>query len=50
MTTLFLSIYHPLLRKKTLLATMYRESENKENSVTFWNLWNEALSSSLGER
>ena len=26
------------------------ESENKENSETFWNLWNEALSSGLEER
>ena len=50
MTTLSLVLYHPLLRKQILLATMHCESENKENSETFWNLWNEALSSGLEER
>ena len=49
-TTLSLSLYHPLLHKQILLATMRCESENKENSETFWNLWNEALSSGLEER
>ena len=44
MATLSLSLYHPLLRKQILLATMHCQSENKENSETFWNLWNEALS------
>ena len=29
---------------------MHCESENKEYSETFWNLWNEALSSGSGER
>ena len=50
MTTLSLSLYHPLLRKQILLATMHCESENKENSETFWNLWNVALSSGLEVR
>ena len=50
MTTLSLSLYHPLLRKQILLAAMHCESENKENLETFWNLWNEALSSGLEER
>ena len=45
-----MSLYHPLLRKQILLATMHCESENKEYSETFWNLWNEALSSGSGER
>ena len=49
MTTLSLSLYHPLLRKQILLGTMHFESENKEHSETFWNLWNEALSSGLEE-
>ena len=49
MTTLSLSLYHPFLRKQILLAKMHCESENKENSETFWNLWNEALSSGLEE-
>ena len=49
-TILSLSIYHPLLRKQILLATMNCESENKENSETFWNVWNEALNSGLEER
>ena len=30
--------------------TMHCESENKENSETFWDLWNEPLSSGLEER
>ena len=50
MITLSLSLYHPLLRKQILLAAMHCESENKENSETFWNLWNEALSSGVEER
>ena len=29
---------------------MHCESENKENSETFWNLWNVTLSSDLEER
>ena len=49
-TILSLSVYHPLLRKQILLATMNCESENKENSETFWNVWNEALNSGLEER
>ena len=50
MTTLSLFLHHPLLRKQILLATMHCESENKENSETFWNLLNDALSSGLEER
>ena len=50
MTTLSLSLYHLLLHEQILLATMHCESENKENSETFWNCWNEALSSALEER
>ena len=29
---------------------MHCEGENRENSETFWNIWNEALSSGLEER
>ena len=50
MTTLSLSLYHLLLGKQILLATMHCESENKENSETFRNLWNETLSSGSEER
>ena len=50
MATLSLSLYHTLLHKQSLLATVHCESENKENPETFWNLWNEALSSSLEKR
>ena len=44
MSTLSMSIYHPLFRKHILLVIMHCESENKEKSETFWNLWNETLS------
>ena len=50
MTVLSLSIYDPLLCRQILLATMHYESEDKEDSETFRNLWNEALSSGLEER
>ena len=50
MTVLSLSIYDPLLCKQILLATMHYESEDKEDSETFRDLWNEALSSGLGKR
>ena len=43
MTVLKLSIYHPLLRKQIILATMHCESENKDNCELFWRTWNDAL-------
>ena len=35
MTTLTLSIYHPLIRKQIILATLNREGENKEDAELF---------------
>ena len=43
MTVLKLSIYHPLLRKQIILATMHCESENKDNCELFLRTWNDAL-------
>ena len=43
MTTLTLSIYHPLIRKQIILATLNCEGENKENAELFWRCWEEAL-------
>ena len=43
MTVLTLSVYHPLLRKQIILATMDCESENKDNCELFWRTWNDAL-------
>ena len=36
MTTLTLSIYHPLIRKQIILATLNYEGENKENAELIW--------------
>ena len=43
MTTLTLSIYHPLIRKQIILATLNCEGENKENAELFCRCWEEAL-------
>ena len=43
MTILTLPMYHPLLRKQTIFATMDCESENKDNCELFWRTWNDAL-------
>ena len=43
MTVLTLSMYHPLLRKQIILATMDCESENKDNCELFWRTWSDAL-------
>ena len=43
MTVLTLLIYHPLLRKQIILATLDCESENKDNHDLFWRTWNDAL-------
>ena len=37
------SVYHPLLRKQILLATMEGETEDTVNVELFWRLINEAL-------
>ena len=36
MRTLTLSMYHQLIRKEIILATLNREGENKENAELFW--------------
>ena len=43
MTVLTLSMYHPLLRKQIILATMDCQKENKDNYDLFWRTWNDAL-------
>ena len=43
MTVLTLSMYHPLLRKQIIFATMDCESENKDNCELFWRTWNDTL-------
>ena len=43
MTVLTLSMYHPLLRKQIILATMDCEYENKDNCELFCRTWNDAL-------
>ena len=48
MTTLTLSIYHPLIRKQIILATLNCEGENKENAELFWRCWEEALGGKNG--
>ena len=41
MNVFTLSMYHPLLRKQIILATMDCESENKDNCELFWRTWND---------
>ena len=48
--TTSLSIHCPLLRKQILLKTILCKSQSRENSETFCNLWNDALSKGLEER
>ena len=36
-------MYHPLLTKQIILATMDCESENKDNFELFWKTWNDVL-------
>ena len=43
MTVLTLPMYHPLLRKQIILATMDCKSKNKDNCELFWRTWNDAL-------
>ena len=43
MTILTLSIYHLLIRKQIILATLNCEGENKENAELFWRCSEEAL-------
>ena len=43
MTILAISVFHPLLKRQCVLATMDCEEENFQNSKMFWNCWNTAL-------
>ena len=43
MTTLSLFIYHLLIRKQVILATLNCEGKNKENAELFWGCWEERL-------
>ena len=43
MTVLTISVYHPLLKRQCVLATMDCEEQNFQNSKMFWNCWNTAL-------
>ena len=43
MSVLTTSVYHPLLKRQCVLATMDCEEENFQNSKMFWNCWNTAL-------
>ena len=37
-------MYHPLIRKQIILATLNREGEKKENAELFRRYWEKALS------
>ena len=41
--TLTASVYHPLLRKQKVLATMQCKHENEKYVTMFWNLFNECF-------
>ena len=43
MALLTLSMYHPLLRKQIILATIDCDCENKDNCELFYGTWNDAL-------
>ena len=43
MTTLTLSLYHPLIQKSVILATFQCERENSESAELFWKCWNDVL-------
>ena len=43
MTVLTISVYHPLLKRQRVLATMDCKEANFQNSKMFWNCWNTVL-------
>ena len=49
MTIYTLSVYHFLLRRQVVLATMICEAENQGNAGMFFKTWNDALSENLDE-
>lgn len=50
MVTLRASVYHPVLRKQVVLASMECKSESTETVALFWSLFNEMLSKVTGEQ
>ena len=48
LVTLTASVYHPILRKQVILASMECESESTETVALFWSLFNEMLSKVTG--
>ena len=48
-TSLTASIYHPMLRKQKILATMECKGENSQNVAEFWALFNQALADFTGK-
>ena len=49
-TSLTASVYHPLLRKQKILATMECKGENADTVVQFWTYFNDALSEYAGRQ
>lgn len=50
LVTLTASVYHPILRKQVVLASMECKSESTETVALFWSLFNEMLSKVTGEQ
>lgn len=48
LVTLTASVYHPILRKQVVLASMECESESTETVALFWTMFNEMLSKIAG--
>lgn len=48
LVTLTASVYHPILHKQVILASMECESESTETVALFWSLFNEMLSKVTG--
>ena len=49
MATYTLAVYHFLLRRQVVLATMDCEAENQGNAEMFFKTWNDALSENFDE-
>ena len=49
LVTITASVYHPILRKQVILASMECESESTETVAQFWSLFNEMLGKVTGQ-
>jgi hypothetical protein len=49
LVTVTASVYHPILRKQLVLASMECESESTETVTQFWSLFNEMLRKTTGQ-